>query len=533
MRRAAAVLLTVLVVGLQVSVRGAMPIAASEEDIRLEATDDLQAALDAARPGDVIELEAGDTFVGNYVLPNKPGAEWITIRSSEYEDLPSPGRRVSPAHRRLMPRIVSPNTQPAIRVAAGAHHYALIGIEVTTTSPTMNDLIYLDFPMQTLEQVPTDITLDRCYIHGTPTGDIRRGVALNGARLTVSGSYFSDFHHRSEDSQAIMGWNGPGPFRIVGNHLEGAGENVMFGGTDPTIPELVPSDIEIRGNRFVKPLTWRVGDPAYAGIPWVVKNLFELKNARRVLVEGNIFEHNWVQPDQNGLAGQHGFAIVLTPRNQDGTAPWSVVEDVTFRNNIIRRSTAGINILGWDDNQPIEQTRQTKRILIRNNLFLDIGAFPSTLPDSGALFLVSDGPRDVVIDHTTAFQTGYPIAATTQVEGRWPAAGFVFTNNIVHHNQGVSGDGTSGDPLLTLATYFPGATFARNVLVGGAAAQYPSDNCPPGLDCFPASVDDVRFDDPDDGDYELTWRSPYRRAGTDGKDIGVDVDDLERAVFGD
>ena len=103
----------------------------------------------------------------------------------------------------------------------------------------------------------------------------------------------ADFKEVGADSQALAGWNGPGPFKIVNNYLEGAGENLMFGGSDPSIVNLVPSDIEIRHNHFSKPLSWRVEDPSYAGTPWMVKNLLELKNARRVLIEGNLFEHSW------------------------------------------------------------------------------------------------------------------------------------------------------------------------------------------------------------------------------------------------
>src|SRR5690606_23447694 len=98
-----------------------------------------------------------------------------------------------------------------------------------------------------------------------------------------------DFMEVGNDSQAIAGWNGPGPFKIVNNYLEGAGENIMFGGATPRIEGLVPADIVIRGNHFHKPLRWRIGDPSYEGIPWSVKNLFELKNARRVVIDGNIF----------------------------------------------------------------------------------------------------------------------------------------------------------------------------------------------------------------------------------------------------
>jgi hypothetical protein len=81
----------------------------------------------------------------------------------------------------------------------------------------------------------------------------------------------------------------------------------LLGGADPAIPNLVPSDIEIRRNHFAKPLSWRVGDPSYAGIHWAVKNLLELKNAQRVLIVGNVLDHNWYD-------AQDGFGILFTVR---------------------------------------------------------------------------------------------------------------------------------------------------------------------------------------------------------------------------
>src|SRR5215475_14094723 len=56
--------------------------------IEVKAGGDFQAALNRARPGDVITLQAGATFTGNFTLPNKSGSgqsgqsEWIVIRSS-------------------------------------------------------------------------------------------------------------------------------------------------------------------------------------------------------------------------------------------------------------------------------------------------------------------------------------------------------------------------------------------------------------------------------------------------------------------
>src|SRR2546425_4541704 len=270
--------------------------------------DDLQTALNQANPGDIIELQAGATFTGNFNLPAKTGSDWIYIRSSAIASLPAPGTRVSPAQASLMPKIVSPDTEPAIRSDFGAHHYRFVGVEIATTyastAATNYNLIILGEDLlgnraTSVSQLPTDIVFDRSYIHGTPTGNARCGIRLNALRAAVIDSYLSDFHEVGADSQAINVSNSPGPLKIVNNYLEGAGENVMFGGADPKITNLVPSDIEIRSNHFFKPLKWRVGDPSYAGIHWSVKNIFELKNAQRLLVDGNILENNW--PDaQNG-----------------------------------------------------------------------------------------------------------------------------------------------------------------------------------------------------------------------------------------
>jgi hypothetical protein len=483
---------------------------------------DLQLALDQALPGDILQLQAGASFTGNFTLRNKSGAGWIYIQSSAYSSLPAPGTRVNPTHAGLMPRIVSPNTAPAITSEFGAHHYRFVGIEITTAWATRNfthtNVILLGYDLlgnqaTSVAQLPTDITFDRCYIHGTPTGNVRRGILMNGVRTAVIDSYLSDFHEDGADSQAFVATNGPGPFKIVNNYLEGAGENVMFGGADPAIPNLVPSDIEVRRNYFFKPLTWKIGHPEYAGIPWTVKNLFELKNARRILIEGNLFEHSWAH-------AQVGFAVLFTVRNQDGTAPWSTVEDVTFRNNIVRHSGSGINILGLDNSFP-SSSQQTKRIAIRNNLFADIDG--TQWGGDGRLFQLLVDTADVVIEHNTAFQTGVIIMA----DGA-PNTGFVYRDNIAPHNEyGVFGSGF-GVGLPALAQYFPNAVFEYNVLAGqpGYSTLYPPRNF------FPTTLADVGFSDLAAGDYRLAPLSPYKNSGSDGTDIGADIDAVNAATAG-
>ncbi|MGH9311546.1 MAG: hypothetical protein ACRD1U_19365, partial [Vicinamibacterales bacterium] len=59
--------------------------------------ENLQAVLTAALPGDVIELEAGAEFAGNFVLPVKSGDLPIVVRSSAASVLPGEGTRIGPA----------------------------------------------------------------------------------------------------------------------------------------------------------------------------------------------------------------------------------------------------------------------------------------------------------------------------------------------------------------------------------------------------------------------------------------------------
>jgi hypothetical protein len=599
----------------------------SAQIINVGTGDELRAALRDARPGDQIVIAAGVQLVGNFTLPNKPSGDsvnWITIRTAAPDEaLPPADGRVTPAHSSVLAQLVSPNPDPALRAEAGAHHYRFVGVEFTIAPDVM-----LNFGIVRLGEgdesdaqlLPHDLMFDRCYVHGHARADVSRGFALNSASTDILNCHISDIHGLGFDTQAICGWNGPGPFRIINNYLEAAGENVLFGGADPKIADLSPSDIEFRRNDCTKPLAWKDGIVAtpinvlatplsglgnnlprgatlyyrvaartragYAavatsvasneialalafdqggvalvwdGVPiateyrvyrttdapdaparnwvsytttgasftdvgdlltaasdappegatrWSVKNLFELKNARNVTVDGNRFENNWVD-------AQSGFAILFTVRNQDGKAPWSNVADIQFTNNVVRHAAAGINILGRDNNEPSQKAHD---LLIRNNLFYDIGG--DQWGGNGRFLQISEA-AGVTLDRNTILHTGNIITAYGV-----PTSAFIFTNNLAPNNDfGVIGDGTASG-RDTIDEYLPASIFKKNAIVGGQPARYPKKNL------FPASFEEVGFADPGAGNFRLLPTSSLKSAGTNGRDIGADLDAIEQAHAG-
>lgn len=486
--------------------------APSGNTITVNAGGNLQAALNSAALGDTIVLQAGATFTGPFTLPNKTtGSGWIYIRSSAYSSLPPPGTRVTPADAVNMPKItVTNNVGGAIQTAAGAHHYRFVGIEFLPISGRfVTNLLELGTTETTLASLPNNITVDRCYIHGDPAVGGRRGVLMNGSSIAVIDSYLSDFKEIGVDSQALLTFNSPGPLKIFNNYLEAAGENFMAGGGDPKISNMVPSDIEVRRNYFFKPLAW-------INQSWSVKNLFELKNAQRVLVEGNTFENSWP-------AAQIGFGILVTPRNQEGTAPWSVTQDVTFRLNKVINVANGLNVSGRDD---LQVSQVTRRLLFENNLFLVTRLAGQSGAGAGRVFQVLFGPVDVTIRHNTALITAVSGGTASFWDNNPKGDQLDIRDNLVSNGDfGFFGNASSAG-TVGLNAHFTNYSFLKNAVIGGIGSIYPAGNF------FPASVADIGFVDYAGGNYRLGPTSAYLGAGSDGKDLGANIGAIEAAISG-
>ena len=524
----------------------------------------LQAALNNARCGDTIHLQAGATFTGTFIFPNKncDDSHWIIVRTSSDDSLlPAQGSRLTPCYagvsslpgrpafncswtKNVLAKLVMNRglASGPVVFAPGASHYRLIGLELTRVVGI--GLVYaLASPAS--GAVSSKIIYDRIWFHGTAHDETVRGIQLGGGTyVAVIDSFFTDFHcvaitGACTDAQAINGGintHPMGPYKIVNNFLEASGENIMLGGGLAT---QTPADIEITHNHMFKPLTWMKGQPGFvggvSGHPFVVKNLFELKNAKRVLLDSNIMENTW------GGFTQVGFAIVLTPK-AGGTCTICQVTDVTIRYNRISHMAAGMILgNGLSDNGavPLDGGRYS----IHDVIFDDIDGTKFNGPNVFAQ--VSTGPHcpvvhDVTINHITAFPKTTSFLIGDVLSTNPKMKNFVVTNSIVNAGQNpVWSTGTGGSlncavhnsPLITFNACFNGYLFSHNALLASPGSYPPSTWPAPNF--FPtteSAVEFVVYGSGTTANYALQSTSPYKGAGTDGKDLGANVLAVNAAV---
>ena len=535
--------------------------------IHVRAGEDASQAVEKAACGDTVELQAGASFP-QLVLPAKKcdDAHWIIVRTSAPDSkLPPEGTRLEPCYagvtslpgrppfhckssENVLAKLQSEGKGPGgpVTISPGANHYRLIGLEVTRhTAP--NIVYNLIGP----QDAPADhLIFDRMWIHGSPQDETARGVMLSHLRyVAVIDSYLSDFHcvaisGACVDSQAVAGGSGNdpmGPFKIENNFMEGAAETILLGGSAGTE---TPYDIVIRRNHMFKPLIWMKGQPGFVGgldgNAFIVKNLFELKNAVRLLFEGNVLENSW------GGFSQSGFAIGMGPKNQahgkTNVCPTCQVTDITIRYCTISHVGGGFGLgNGLSDNGGA--AKDGGRYSIHDVIIDDIQA--EAYGGRGTFAQISTAPgvsaavplHDVSIDHVTAF----PSHVLFNIGGplNEPRMSHLsITNNVLlahDHPVTTTGGGMdrncSAGPRsktmdVALESCFSSYVFQNNVIVGGGSGW------PKGT-VTPSNLADVGFANPKEGnggEYRLTASSKFRKKGTDGKDVGADIDAIEHAT---
>jgi hypothetical protein len=407
----------------------------------------LQEKVNAASSDAVIQHD--EEFVGNLTV-NKP----LTIQGTG--------------------KIRTPNADPAIYIPPRTGPVKLRIPEVLTTVgwAQVHDIIRFGTrgPEQTtLQDVPQGLDIDGCDIHGQPEQIIQRGISANGANLRVTKTKIHEIH-ADFDTQSICSWNGPGPFFVEDCFLEATGENIMFGGAQSSIPNLVPSDIIIRNSHFFKPLSWKGR--------WPIKNHFEIKNGKKVVVDNCTFENCWV-------SAQDGYAWLFTVRGEGGGKnPWNTIEDVTMQNCTVKNVHRGILTQGLDN---LDTSQQARGLRILNCKFDDIKNW----------FFVLNGYHDVTIDHCTHFQ-GHNIMV---LHGR-KSERFKYLNSVTERNPdawGIKADG-GGEGTDAFNLFCTDWEMKGNVVAGAPSNIYPPGNF------FPADLSGLA-----------------NSKGTDGKIPGVGI----------
>jgi len=303
-------------------------------------------------------------------------------------------------------------------------------------------------PQHTLLTTGERTQVHDCDFLGDYLTGCRRAIAANSAGVVVTKSRFRDIHH-AQDAACIAGWDGTRDLLVEDCFGESSGENVIFGGADAQSEDRQPQDITIRRCTFTKPTYWKQ-KPSGA----TVKNLFELKNARRVVVEDCNFAQSWTD-------GQTGFAIVLTVRNQDGGNPWACVEDVVFRKCVVRDVVSVIQILGVDDTHPSGVLRRVTvdhcRFEFREGVAIQLG----------------NGADGIAFDHCNFWSPNNGKFLSFNNPQR-PITGLTIRNSDANEGMyGIHGDDTaSGQP--TLDVYAPDACFENVTLWRGpSGSNYP------------------------------------------------------------
>lgn len=543
------------------------------DKIKVAADADLGEALAKAKCGDMLLLAAGASFpLREFPRKSCDDGHYITVRTDAPDsDLPPEGTRISPAWAGLASL---PGRPPYAQPAGGAakhmaaietvkptglefgDHYRFIGIE-WKAAPDKGILRLL------FTKGADHLVFDRNWMHGESGQEMVAGlgIAEGGTYIAVIHSYMNDFlciarTGRCTDAKAIGGGGGGYPIhtiKVVDNFLEASGENIMFGGS---IGAFNPEDVEIRRNYFFKPTFWNPNSPDHREPTPIVKNLFELKSANRLLFEANYLENSW------GGFSQVGSAIVLTPRNNTNKitkevgCPPCAVTNITIRYVWVRKANQLLLIANLkDSDHPAPGNHYSIHDVVVEGLrYPECGK-----ACGGAQNQVSGGsagmPTDAVLHDVSVSHITYISMSTPHslfiLDG--PPAGAPPGTQVSNiswmdtvADAGVFGAAPTGGgetncasgalvtPAGRLKACWKPGVFQGNVLAVGSEARRGAGEWPEGNHIVgdQKSIGYVNLNHGLDGDYHLAPSSKFKGKATDGKDPGADVDAVLAALSG-
>ena len=330
----------------------ALPTAYNRQ-VRVPAGGNLQAAIDAAQPGDEILLAPGASY-GKIMLRNRGDQGWVRIAT----DIAEPaGVRVDTTANLAVLTCGTTNCR-SVDAGAGARGWELSLLKVTSTALDVRSPIYLSHVNGV---IPSHILIDRVYVR--PGGDAKSCILGNVDHFTVRYSVLAGCQNPGQQTAAAGGWHFNGPQLYLDNYMDCTAQCLLVGGA--ARPKVVrPADISILRNHMRQiPGTFSVAP-------------LETKDGIRYHVEGNVIEGG-------------DFGVLFKSAGQGGVclAPCGT-EDVTFRLNIIRGSNQGINLLRLSAGA----SEPMSRVLIENVLIDHNG---------GQTIQILNAPNDLVLRSIT------------------------------------------------------------------------------------------------------------------------------------
>lgn len=494
-------------------------------------------AYNSATGGEHIVIPAGTVLTGEIVLPYKAFSDYVTIRSSG--TMPDIRERISPNNAGLVTIRGSAVGSIPLTIKSRASKIRLIGLKfdpkyyTSNNGPSTYYLVQIGeaFTQTDVSQNPNKIIMQHCVINPPDDVDVVHAVLNDGYKVSLISNWIGNVKtNGGQDSQAVVSFDGRGAHVYHNNFFEAASENVMYGGAVPNIDGLVTTNIEFRRCYFSKRLNWR----SYNGTthPINVKNLFEVKNARRLYLESSVLENHW-----DALRSQL-FALVFKSATSPGSigefVPWAISEDIVVENSKINHIYGGVT--NAVDNYGVEPFHGLKPngIYIKNTLFDDLserwGASPSS--SNGARLLQPNSVEDLQMNHVTMIDKDRTAGT---------AVYFVTNNNyrirISNSLFGLGGYGIIGGGVGTgIRALNPGSGGSNNGCQRASNATWiMNNNVLPSygadVSCYPSqsqyqnyyvsNYTSVGFVDLAGGNYQLASTSPYRNKASDGTDPGV------------
>ncbi len=367
---------------------------------------------------------------------------------------------------------------------------------------------------------------------------------VNGSMTGSKPADLQTSQFATEGCQCMIGGNGPGPYAMVNNHVEGSGN--MWHHDDGHGAIRTPGDYTYYRNYFTNPLWTMRGSSTSDGNIYLTRQTNEWKGGKRIQIYGSIYDtsYNSVSPASLTIAFASGSSS-----DQEG------ITDVDMQYNTFMHVTGGIDIGDYGSTPP------ERRYRFANNLFWDVNG--NTYHDScfegncnwsgqGWIFQGPDNMEDLIIDHNTIAGNVGSLPVLLWLFNGY-SEGVQITNNFgyIDGSQGmgqesgdIPNDACSGLHAKALmdCKFTPSYNFSGNVLIGNGVSQsqvqswYPSPlknyipantslgsvgwfNCP-GPNCSSGTPD---------FHLKANYCSGCESPAADGGDVGANIDALQDA----